>query len=216
MTLLARAAAVLALGLALGLQPAADRAARAADAPAAQSPVPAPPVEMTLGDPKAKVKVIEYASVVCPHCARFNAEVFPAFKAKYVDTGKVLYAFREFPTEPVNVAAAGFLVARCAPAGRYFAVLDALFEGQAKLFESRDVKQYLLDAGKVGGLDEAKIEACLNDETAVKAFNTRVQTAFEKAKISATPTFVIGDKTLTGEQTLAQLDAVIEPMLAAK
>ena len=44
---------------------------------------------MALGSPTAPVTVIEYASVGCPHCADWNNEVFPAFKAKYIDTGKV-------------------------------------------------------------------------------------------------------------------------------
>jgi protein-disulfide isomerase len=172
--------------------------------------------EMSLGNPKAKVTVVEYASVTCPHCAAFNDEVFPAFKAKYVDTGKVFYVFREFPTEPVELAAAGFLIARCAPAGKYFPVVDALFHGQQKLYETRDAKQFLLDAGKAGGLDEAQIQACVGDKANVEAFNTRVQTAIDTAKIEATPTFVIGRTKIEGEQSLAQLSAVIDPLLAAQ
>ncbi|MDB5447797.1 MAG: dsbA, partial [Phenylobacterium sp.] len=76
--------------------------------------------DMSLGPPDAKVKVVEYASASCSHCARFNNEVFPAFKAKYVDTGKVNYTLREFLTPPEEVAAAGFLLARCAGKDKYF------------------------------------------------------------------------------------------------
>src|ERR1700759_4001989 len=65
--------------------------------------------DMTMGSPHAPVTVIEYASASCPHCARFNNEVFPAFKAKYIDTGRVFYVFREFLTAPAEVAAASFL-----------------------------------------------------------------------------------------------------------
>ena len=43
--------------------------------------------DMSMGDPNAKVKMVEYASVTCSHCAAFNNDVFPAFKAKYIDTG---------------------------------------------------------------------------------------------------------------------------------
>ena len=75
---------------------------------------PPKPIDMTLGSPKAKVTVIEYASLACSHCAHFNNEVFPEFKAKYIDTGKVRYVYREFYTPPVEVAAAGALIARCA------------------------------------------------------------------------------------------------------
>ena len=174
------------------------------------------PADMTMGDPKAKVTVIEYASDTCPHCAAFNAEVFPAFKAKYIDTGKVLYVFREFPTEPADLSAAGFLIARCSTPGTYFAVIDALFKGQTALFKTGDTKTFLLDAGKVGGLDEAKINTCLHDQAALDAFSARVKTAVEDARINGTPTFVIGKTKLVGEQTLDQLDAAIQPMLAAR
>jgi protein-disulfide isomerase len=199
---LAALAAVLFSAFALG----------AAAAPAPPAYVAAPG-DMAMGDAKAKVTVIEYASVVCPHCAAFNADVFPAFKAKYIDTGKVRYVFREFPTSPVELAAAGFIVARCAPADKYFSVIDALFRGQAKLYQSQDAKAFLLDAGKVGGLNEDQIQACLQDKAKLDAFNDRVETAVNTAKIQSTPTFVVGDKTLIGEQTLAQLDAALDPLL---
>ena len=68
--------------------------------------------DMAMGNAQAKVTVIEYASASCPHCAEFNNEVFPAFKAKYIDSGKIHYVFREFLTPPAEVAASGFLIAR--------------------------------------------------------------------------------------------------------
>ncbi|MEY4256174.1 MAG: hypothetical protein RLZZ141_1401 [Pseudomonadota bacterium] len=76
--------------------------------------------EMSMGKADAKVTVIEYASASCSHCATFNAEVFPAFKTKYVDTGRVKYVFREFITPPAELAAAGFLTARCGGKDKYF------------------------------------------------------------------------------------------------
>jgi protein-disulfide isomerase len=169
--------------------------------------------ETTLGNPNAKVKVIEYASVVCSHCGQFHREVFPAFKRKYIDSGQVHFTFREFPTQPAELAVAGFLVARCAGPERYFAVIDALFAGQPALFESRNAQKFLLDGGKAGGLDEAAVRACLSDDAAVQAMQARVKQAIDVAKVHSTPTFMIGDKTLEGAQTLAQLDAVIQPLL---
>ena len=172
--------------------------------------------EMSQGSPKAKVTVIEYASVTCPHCARVNNNVLPAFKAKYVDTGKVLYIFREFPTDPVQLSAAGFLVARCAPPAKYFAVIDALFHGQDKLYQSQDAKAWLYEAGKAGGLTEAQVQTCVQDKAGLEAFNARVDAAFNVAQIHATPTFVIGTTKLEGEKTLDDLSAAIDPLLAAK
>lgn len=188
--------------------------------PSAAAPAPSPtaaaPGDMSLGSASAKVTVIEYASVTCPHCARFNNEVFPAFKAKYVDTGKVRYVFREFPTAPAEIAAAGFLVARCAPADKYFAVIDALFKAQEALYASRDGRPYLLAGGVAGGLSEPQVQACLENKAELDAFNDRVKYAFDNGGVQATPTFLIGATKLEGEQTLAQLDAVLTPLLAGR
>ncbi|MGE5502482.1 MAG: thioredoxin domain-containing protein [Ignavibacteriales bacterium] len=100
--------------------------------------------DMSMGSPTAKVTVIEYASASCPHCARWNNDVFPQFKAKYVDTGKVRYVYREFLTPPIEVASAGFLLARCAGKDKYFPVLDAIYRNQAQMYESGDIRGGLL------------------------------------------------------------------------
>src|SRR5262252_4432484 len=83
--------------------------------------------EMTMGSPTAKVTVVEYASVACPICARFNNEVFPEFKKKYIDTGKVRWVSREALTGNPALAASGFLLARCAGKDKYFQVTDAVY-----------------------------------------------------------------------------------------
>jgi protein-disulfide isomerase len=178
----------------------------------------ATPEDMAMGNPKAKVTVIEYASAACPHCARFNNDVFPAFKKKYVDTGKVRYVYREFLTEPVEVAAAGALLARCAGKAKYFAVLDDFFHGQAQAYQSGDIRSLIFEVGKKAGLTEPQITACLSDEAAAKALNGRVQ-SYSDAGVDSTPTFVINGQKLGDldhEVELADLDAAITPLLHGK
>ncbi|HMP61919.1 MAG TPA: thioredoxin domain-containing protein, partial [Phenylobacterium sp.] len=119
---------------------AAGAAALALGACSGQSAAGAAEGDMTLGDPNAPVKMIEYASLSCVHCATFNNDVFPTLKTKYIDTGKVHYTFREFLTPPVEVAAAGFLLARCAGEDRYFEVVDAIFHSQREMFTSGDIR----------------------------------------------------------------------------
>jgi protein-disulfide isomerase len=192
--------------------PAAPAAAPAK--PAVSMPVPrmtAP--EYRMGDPKAKVTVIEYASDTCPHCARFAAEVFPAFKAKYVDAGKVLYIFREFPTAPEQLSAAGFVVARCAGEAKYFDVVNALFKAQGT---SKTGLDFLMAGAKVGGLNQDQVKACLDDSAGIADLNARVQNAVNVEKIESTPTLIVNGKKLdnTTELTLKNLDAAIAPLLA--
>jgi len=165
--------------------------------------------DMTLGSDKAPVTVIEYASASCPHCARFNNDVFPAFKAKYIDTGKVRYVLREFLTPPEQVAAAGFITARCAGRDKYFTVVDAFFHGQEQMYQTGDVGANLVAAAKAGGVTEPQLQACLNDKAAGEALEARVTTYEKRDEIHSTPTFLIGKQKLEGETTLAKLDAAI-------
>ena len=165
--------------------------------------------DMTLGSDKAPVTVIEYASASCPHCARFNNDVFPAFKAKYIDTGKVRYVLREFLTPPEQVSAAGFITARCAGPGKYFAVVDQFFHGQEKMYQTGDVGANLVASAKVGGVTEPQLQACLDDKAANAALVARVETYEKRDNIHSTPTFLIGKQKLEGETTLAKLDAAI-------
>ncbi len=166
--------------------------------------------DMTLGDPNAKVKIVEYASVTCSHCADFNNQVFPEFKAKYIDTGKVHYTFKEFLTPPAEVAAAGFLTARCAGKDKYFGVIDSLFHAQQEMFTSGDMRGGLLRVAQSAGMTEEQFNKCVADEDALKALNDRVEKAARDQKISSTPTFVVnGEKVKEGAMTMAELDAAV-------
>ena len=68
--------------------------------------------ERGLGDPKAPVTIVEYASMTCSHCATFHVNTYPAMKERYITPGRVYYVLREFPLDPL--AAAAFMLARCA------------------------------------------------------------------------------------------------------
>jgi protein-disulfide isomerase len=166
--------------------------------------------DMSLGNPNARVKVVEYASASCPHCARWDMEVFPAFKAKYIDTGKVRYTLKEYLTDPEALAAAGFLLARCAGKDRYFPVLDAVFRGQNEMVQTGDVRSVLARIAKSpGGMTEAQLDACMRDTAAEKALAARAERHLHVDKITSTPTFVINGRRVEGEMTLPELDAAI-------
>ena len=169
------------------------------------------PDDMTLGNPNAKVLVAEYASVACPHCAAFNNDVFPAFKAKYIDTGKVHYVLHEMLVggqAEEALAAAGFLLARCAGKDKYFAVTDEIFHAQEQLLTSGDLRGGLWRIGQSLGMTEAQFNTCIGDQTALKALNGRVEKAI-KDGVDSTPTFIINGNKMVGEQTMAELDKAI-------
>lgn len=166
--------------------------------------------DMSLGNPKAKVRVIEYASASCPHCARWQMEVFPNFKAKYIDTGVVRYTLKEYLTQPEALAAAGFLLARCAGKDRYFQVLDAVFRGQSEMVQSGDVRGVMTRiATGPAGLTPAQFDACMRDLPAEKALAARADRHVHADKVTSTPTFIINGMRIEGEVTLPELDAAI-------
>ena len=198
---------VLALGLALSLT-----ACNKGGATAASSD------DMTLGNPDAKVTVVEYASASCSHCAKWNEEVFPAFKAKYVDTGRVHYVFREFLTSPIELASAAFLMARCAGKDKYFNVVDAVFRAQPVMYQTGDYRGELLRIANSAGMSEQQFTQCIRDDEALKALNDRVEKAVNEDKVTGTPTFIVnGKKVGDGEMSMEQLDtAIAEAEAAAK
>src|SRR5271157_5041525 len=129
--------------------------------------------DMSMGNPAAKVTMIEYASVSCPHCARFDIDVFPAFKAKYIDTGQVRYIAREALTGDPAIAAAGFLTARCAGKDKYFQVVDAIYHAQQEMFTGGEPHAVLLNIARSAGLSDAQFDKCIKDENALTALNAR-------------------------------------------
>jgi protein-disulfide isomerase len=160
--------------------------------------VPADAVQgdMSLGNPNAKVQVTEYASAACPHCAHFDETVFPEFKAKYIDTGRVHYTLKEFLTSPPQVAAAGFLLARCGGKERYFPILHGVFKSQAEWKPGADLMAIFLKVGEANGLSEDQVRGCLADQAALAGLNARVKAAVETDKVDSTPTVVVNGKRL--------------------
>jgi len=172
--------------------------------------------DMSLGKSDAPVTVIEYASLACSHCGRWSKDVFPAFKAKYVDTGKVHYVFREFATPPLELAAAGALLARCSGKDKYFTVVEAVFHAQEEIFTTGDIRTPLLRIAETAGMSEDQFNSCVGDEKGLAAFNARVEKYSKDAKIEGTPTFFFnGDKYDKGEMTMPEIDAAYAKALAA-
>lgn len=175
---------------------------------AAAAPAPPEP-DMALGSPKARVTVIEYASLGCPHCGVWARDVFPAFEAKYIRTGRARFVLREMLNGDPDVSAAGFLTARCAGRRRYFQVVEALFAAQPQMAKDGDDLPSLVKAAASAGLTKAQVSACLSDRAALAALEARADRWSTAEHVDGTPTFDVGGKRLVGEQSLASLGAAI-------
>ena len=179
--------------------------------------------EMSVGSDDAKVTVIEYASTTCPHCADFHNRVYSQIKKDYVDTGKVKFIFREFPTPPANLAAATFMLARCAADQKgsegYFLVLDTLFKTQGVQKErsgwlfSEDTRADLLRIANQVNLNEADFDTCINRPDLLEHINNTVEHARNKYEIQSTPTFVINGNVRNPRHTVEAFSEILDEAL---
>lgn len=104
-------------------------AAGIVSAPTLAQQSPAQIQDMRLGDPDAPVKVIEYASFTCPHCASLHRDTFPEFKTAYIDTGLVFYIHREVYFDRYGLWAS--MMARCGGTERYFDLIALIYTEQS-------------------------------------------------------------------------------------
>ncbi len=176
-----------------------------------------PPIgagDVPIGRADAPVQVIEYASFACPHCAHWMAETWPAFKRRYVDTGLVRFAMRELLTAPADMAAAGAMLARCAPPGRYYDLAGAIFGAQGRLAAAEQPMTVLAQAGAQVGLSTTAVSNCLRSRANLDALQRRIQQSVD-AGITGTPVFFVNGRRLpdTPEHGLDVLSAAIDPTL---
>ena len=182
--------------------------------------------DLWLGDPKAPVTIIEYASMTCPHCAHFDEHTFPALKKQYIDTGKVHYTMREFPLDPL--AAAAFMLARCASdmkgngigtgpkdTAKYYAMIDTLFRKQDEWVKQKPLPD-LLNIAKQAGFTEKSFDACLANQKLLDDIQKERQHAIDKLKVHSTPTFFINGKEYAGAVSIEEMAKEIDPQLKGK
>jgi protein-disulfide isomerase len=167
-----------------------------------------------LGDANAPVTVIEYASPTCPHCAAFSNDVYPAFKTTYIDTGKVKFIIRPFLRNVLDAVI--FMLAEAAGPESYHNVVETFFRTQAQWSDpAKTPREEILVVAKQLGFTEESFDAALTNQALFDAMETMRTDALEKYKLEGTPTFYINGKQLTGDKTLEQLAAEIEPLLPA-
>jgi protein-disulfide isomerase len=186
------------------------RPARADDPPLDELMKPNPMGERSLGDPKAPVTIIEYASMTCPHCAHFSATTWPELKKRYIDTGKVRFMFREFPLD--QLAAAGFMLARCASEDKYFPMIETLFAQQRDWVVQHPLEPLLVIA-KQAGFTKETFEACLSNQQVLDGIEQVRDQAANKFGVNSTPTFFINGKRFSGDMSIDEMDKQIAPYL---
>ncbi len=166
-----------------------------------------------MGNPNAPVKLIEYGSRSCPHCAAFDAEGVPTLKSGPIAAGKLSYEFRDYPVHAA-LDMGPILLGQCVAPSSFFPMLEQMMAAQPQLLSKTDkipaadqtrlqsatptqVATYLaewngyIDFVKQRGVPEAKARACLADPKAIDAIAKGTDTANTQYKVAGTPTFIV-------------------------
>lgn len=169
---------------------------------------PGPLPEMALGPEDAPVKIVEYMSMTCSHCANFHTTTFETIKQKYIDTGKVRFILREFPFD--LRATAAFMLARCAPKEQFFPFVSMLLKQQATWAGAQDARGALLQMSRMAGFSEESFNACLTNNQLQTDVLAVFKNGSEKFGITATPTFIINGKVYSGDMSVDEMSAIID------
>lgn len=173
-----------------------------------------------MGNPNADVKLIEFGSMTCPHCADFEKQAGEKLVNDYVKTGRVSFEFRNFVRDPFDLAAS--LIARCGGPERFFPLTRQLFVDQANWAgKLQDIPQAQIDAlqnlgpeskflqiakladlqawGAQRGVPSAASSVCLVNRKEIDQLvqmNGDATTKYPEFK--GTPTFIVNDKMVDG------------------
>ncbi len=172
---------------------------------------PGPLPEFSIGSQDAPVTIIKYASLTCPFCRRFQAEVFPVLKRDYIDRGKVRFIIREFPIGKSSGMAT--IALRCAPMDRYLELYGRYLSTQAQ-WVSQEVRiEPILKVAQGVGLSAAQFDSCRQNQGMIGALN-QVKDRGRELGVIGTPNFFINGQLVKKTLDLAELRAIIDPLIS--
>tara|TARA_R110000744_G_scaffold354506_1_gene460932 strand:+ start:102 stop:1187 length:1086 start_codon:yes stop_codon:yes gene_type:complete len=166
--------------------------------------------DMMIGNPEAKVTVIEYASYTCPNCASFHTGTFKDLKKNYIDTDKINFVFREVYFDRYGLWAS--IIARCAGPGKFFDITDLIFESQSSWTSSGEpstITDELRKIGRLANMNDEVLDACLNDSDNAQTLVAWYQEKAGADNIDSTPSFIINGKKYAN-MSFAEMSEIID------
>jgi len=170
-----------------------------------------------IGNPAAPIKLVEYASVTCSHCAQFEEEAFPELFEEYVSTGKVSLEIRNFLLNPYDIPIT--LLTQCSGEDAFLALTKEVFKNQGDILgklqtadqavmqaaiDKPEDERFLALAQAMGildffaarGVSQDQAKACLTDKAKADALIAQTEKGKNEVGVSGTPFFLInGQKT---------------------
>ncbi len=167
-------------------------------------------LDISVGAADAKITIVVYDSLSCPHCATFHKTVYPKIKKKYVDSGKVRFIFREFPLNEEALNAS--VVVRCVPPEKALTVITELFNRQATWAFVADSIAPLQALARPMGITDAAFRSCINDEK-LKQEILKIRDKGQAFGVDKVPTFFIIGKNLLSYDDVGTFDKLLEPLM---
>jgi protein-disulfide isomerase len=169
--------------------------------------------DVSLGAADAPVEIVEYSSLSCSHCRDFWKQDFPRLKAQYIDTGKVRFTLKDYPTDG-DIAIAGIAIARCKGPDNYYAIMDDVFSAQYDLLmAAREgaAGAKLVEIGARHGVTPEEVRACITDRRIMSFIETTVEEGRNKG-VRGTPAVFVNGEAIE-DHRYAALSAKIESIL---
>lgn len=171
-----------------------------------------------LGERNAKVRIIEYASMSCPHCAEFYTNGFENLQ-DYIDSGEVAFIYRDFPLN--GPALAGAVAAKCyynkvKQDYKYHNFVKNLFKHQEKWAFTPDFIEKLKEISSIQGVSNEELTKCFENKEMQKNIVTITKEASASLNIKSTPTFIINGEIVGGYKGWDTLSEVIDRKLEDK
>ena len=170
--------------------------------------------DFVMGDPKAPVTIIEYASMSCSHCASFHNNTLGLIKEEYIDTGKVKFVFRDFPYN--YPALLGSMIMRCVSPKVRYDYTNALYLLQKTwvLRENAETTQELYKIMQSGGMTREDFDACITNVDLENKILEEIIAAQKEFNIRTTPSFLINGKLIEGNKPIKDFRQIIDKILS--
>ena len=166
--------------------------------------------ELSIGDDKAPVTIIEYSSMTCSHCADFHTNTYPTLKKNHIEKGEVRFIFREFPLDKLSMATS--MLARCVDSSISLAFIDILFQNRNKWYSDNALAE-LKNLSKQAGLSSEDFDQCLNDQELLDQLILQKENAIKEFQINSTPSFIINGNVISGNKPYSYFKSEIEKIL---
>lgn len=162
--------------------------------------------DLIVGAPKSAITIVEYSSLGCPHCAEYHKYILSQIREKYIDTNKIRYITRDFPSN--NASVMGSMLARCHGEKRQ-KTLDILFESQHIWAFKSGFQEYLKDIMILGGMNEEQFNSCIHNTELREKLMKEAYNAVKSYNIAGTPAVFVNGHKVKNVMSITEIEGLI-------